>query len=178
MSAWVHVAITRRVKKGQEAEFERRLKAFFERADAAPGTRGAYLLKPLEADGQTYGILRAFEDEAAKEAFYRSDLYGTWNEEVAELVEGGPERRELHGLEAFFRGREAGAEPPAWKMAILTWIAVNPAVWIFANGVPKVAGSLPPLVELLVVNAFVVATLTWAFMPLLVRLAGRWLRQG
>ena len=32
--------------------------------------------------------------------------------------------------------------------------------------------------QLLVVNLFVVASLTWAFMPVLVSLAGRWLRSG
>ena len=71
-----------------------------------------------------------------------------------------------------------GAAPPAWKMAVLTWIAVNPAVYIFANGVPRIFGVLPPLVELLVVNLFVVATLTWAFMPLLGWAFAGWLQGG
>ncbi|MEM9697113.1 MAG: hypothetical protein AAGA56_31560 [Myxococcota bacterium] len=36
--------------------------------------------------------------------------------------------------------------------------------------VPEVIPGLPPWVAFLVVNAFVVAVLTWVFMPLLTRL--------
>jgi len=164
----IHMAITREVLPGREEEFERRIHEFFHDADAFPGTRGAYLIRPVRPDGRTYGILRSFDSEQARQEFYDSPLYAEWSARVGELVEGGPERRELHGLEAFFRS-EPGQEPPAWKMAIVTWLGVNPAVYIFANGVPKIFGALPPLIELLVVNAFVVALLTWVLMPLLTR---------
>lgn len=81
--------------------------------------------------------------------------------------------RALHGMEAFFR---AADPPPAWKMALLTWIGVNPAVYIFPIAVPALFGRLPMLAELLIVNAFVVASLTWLLMPLLTKLAASWLR--
>ncbi len=170
------MVITRTARPGREAEFEAAIAEFFAAAADEPGTAGAYLLRPIRgANEREYGILRSFESERAKQAFYDSRLYREWSERVSPLVEGGPRKRELHGLEAFFRSDAGGAPPPAWKMAALTWIAVNPAVYIFANGVPKIFGALPPLVELLVVNAFVVATLTWAFMPLLTRIAAGWL---
>lgn len=172
----IHVAITRRVRPGRESEFESRVQEFFHRAEQVDGTTGAYLLRPVPGSSSNeYGILRSFESEAARERFYASPEYAEWNQCVGELVEGPPTRRPLHGLEAFFRAAGETAPPPAWKMAILTWIAVNPAVYIFAKGVPSVVPGLPFLVEFSLVNAFVVALLTWGFMPLLTRLAARWL---
>ena len=81
--------------------------------------------------------------------------------------------RALHGMEAFFRGAEA--PPPAWKMAVVTWIGVMPAVYIFSNAVPAVFGTVPELVSLVLVNVFVVASLTWFFMQILTKLFRRWL---
>lgn len=164
----IHMAITRTVRPGREDEFELKIHEFFQDAQRFPGTAGVYLLRPVHPEDRTYGIMRAFEDEAARDAFYASQLFKDWSDAVAPLVEGEPTRRALHGLEAFFRGEQA--PPAAWKMAIVTWIGVNPAVFIFSKLVPSVFGELPGLAELLLVNACVVASLTWFFMPILTRL--------
>ena len=173
-SEMVHVAIMRVVRPGREREFEALIQNFFEEAARQPGVCGAYLIRPFAGThSHEYGILRSFATEADRDRFYSSEVYRQWNDAVAPLVEGGPERRHLHGLEAFFRG---GAPPPRWKMAVLTWIAVSPAVYIFSNAVPAVFGELPMLASLLVVNAFVVASLTWVFMPILTKLFHGWLQ--
>ena len=170
----IHVAITRRVRAGREKEFEAALRRFFRDALDEPTTSGASLITPGPGTAsREFGILRSFPDAASKDAFYASETYLRWEREVADLVEGVPAKHDLHGLEAFFRSEPDA--PPAWKMAFLTWLAVNPAVWIWANLVPR-AAPMPPLLELFVVNAFVVATLTWVFMPGLTRLFRAWLR--
>jgi hypothetical protein len=171
----VHVAIMRIVRPGREQEFEARIQEFFREAAQQPGVCGAYLIRPFAgSDAREYGILRSFASEGDCDRFYRSDLYRRWNDAVGPLVEGGPQRRALHGMEAFFRDGES--PPPAWKMALLTWVGVNPAVYIFSTAVPAVLGKMPMLAELLIVNAFVVAILTWAFMPLLTKLFRPWLQ--
>jgi antibiotic biosynthesis monooxygenase (ABM) superfamily enzyme len=170
----VHVAIMRIVHAGHERDFEALIQKFFEEAAQQPGVCGAYLIRPIVGShSREYGILRSFHGNEDRERFYASDLYRRWNEAIAPHVEGGPERRELHGLEAFFRG--ASPPPPQWKMALLTWIGVNPAVYIFSNAVPAVFGDMPMLANLLAVNAFVVASLTWLFMPVLTKVFSRWL---
>jgi antibiotic biosynthesis monooxygenase (ABM) superfamily enzyme len=171
----VHVAILRKVRRDHEAEFESQIARFFQEAGQQPGVCGAYLIRPVAGStAREYGILRTFESEAAMRRFYDSDLYAQWQEAVRPLVEGEPQKHRLHGLEAFFRG--GAAPPPLWKMAIITWIGVNPAVYIFSNAVTTVFGQLPMLVALLLINAFVVASLTWIFMPVLTRLFSRWLQ--
>lgn len=61
-------------------------------------------------------------------------------------------------------------------MAVITWIGVNPAVYIFSRAVPGVLGELPWWAALLIVNSFVVASLPWVFMPLLTMVFRRWLQ--
>jgi len=51
-----------------------------------------------------YGILRSFANAAERDTFYVSPLYVEWKKKVAPLSDGEPDTRELHGLEAFFRG--------------------------------------------------------------------------
>lgn len=170
----VHVAILRIVRTGREREFERLVQEFFQEAAAQPGVCGAYLIRPFAGvPSREYGILRSFASAEDRDRFYASELYRKWNDAVAPLVEGEARRQELHGMEAFFRA--AGpAGPPRWKMAVLTWLGVNVAVYVFANGLPAVV-ELPPLVNLLAVNALVVASLTWAIMPLLSKLFQDWI---
>jgi antibiotic biosynthesis monooxygenase (ABM) superfamily enzyme len=172
----IHVAITRRVRAGHERAFEQALRRFFRAALAESSTLGASLILPAPESGSNeYGVLRSFQDDAAKEAFYRSDTYRRWELEVASLVEGEVNKHELHGLEAFFRS-DGLRQPPVWKMAVLTWLAVNPAVWIWSQLGSQPLASAPPWIGLIVTNVFVVATLSWAFMPALVRVFSWWLR--
>jgi len=169
----VHVAVLRIVKPGRELEFERLIEKFFVEAERQPGVAGAYLIRPFTgASPREYGILRSFASADDRDRFYASDLYRSWNEAAAALVEGEPKREHLHGMEAFFRGKSA--PPPRWKMALLTWVAVNIAVYTFATGVPKVV-QLPGLVNFLVVNALVVCALTWVLMPPITKLFASWL---
>lgn len=179
----IHVAITRRVMAGREAEFEAQIGIFFTEAEQLNELSQAYLIRPIDsAKSREYGILRSFEDEESMESFYRSDLYQEWNEAVHPLVEGEPERRELHGLEAFFRTGGAAGPPPRWKMFLLTWLAVTPTVYIFGTLVP--IGNLtellptlylPVVAQLLIGNLIVVASLTWVLMPLLTKVFRPWL---
>jgi antibiotic biosynthesis monooxygenase (ABM) superfamily enzyme len=170
----VHEVIMRLVRPGREGEFEALIEQFFRQAAQQPGVLGSYLIRPISgSQSHHYGILRSFNTEEDRDQFYRSELFRQWNEKVASLVEGESHRRHLHGLEAFFPTPEG---PPVWKMALLTWVAVNPAVYIFSHLVPMAFGKLPMLAGLLVTNMFVVAALTWVLMPILMKLFMGWLR--
>lgn len=173
----VHVAITRRVKPGKEAAFEAALLDFFAATMNMPGTHGAQLLRPAPGgDPCEYGILRAFESKAAQEAFYRSPEFTAWEERVAPLVDGGYHLRELHGLEAFFRGGLKA--PPRWKMAAITWLGVFPAAYLWGTLLRPLLAPLPGIVSTAIISMFVVATLAWLVMPFLTRIFGTWLMKS
>src|SRR3954468_5497330 len=114
----VHVAITRRVRPGCEAEFQNALREFLQSSFAHDGVMGASMLTPLPgSDTREFGILRTFADEKERDAFYQSPMFKRWEERARTLTEGEPVYRQLHGLEAWFRTPHN--PPPRWKMAIV-----------------------------------------------------------
>ena len=171
----IHVAIIRRVQRGREAEFQEALREFLQASFAHGGVYGANMLIPLpDTDGREFGILRTFANEKERDAFYASPLFKAWDERARTLTEGEAVHRQLHGLEAWFRG--PGQPPPRWKMAVLTICGVYP----LTSALPAVFKHLltpwHPLVINIAVTALIVATLTWVIMPLLTSLLQAWLR--
>jgi len=176
MNQVIHIAITRKVRVGCELEFERTLHRFAQHSLENPGMRGVYLLHPAPESGSCeYGILRAFASSADREKFYQSKLYRDWLAEIKSLVDGEPNYRELSGLEAWFRN-PALPNPPQWKMALLTWVAVWPVSMAVPAALSWLVGqSMPNVIFAGVVAAGIVIVLTWAAMPLLVRFTNPWL---
>lgn len=173
----IHCAITRVVRDGKEAEFEDAIKRFVARSLDHHGTTGAHLLRPTDASRpREYGILRSFRSERDMQAFYSSDLFAQWQTEVAELVEGDPVHRQLHGLEAFFSGQ--ATQPPRWKMAFVTWLGVFPVVLLWSSTLPPLLPWWHPIATTALVTAVAVITLTWLVMPVLTRSFSGWLQNN
>jgi uncharacterized protein len=173
----IHIAITVRVRRPHIAEFERALADFAHQSLAEPGARGVQCLYPPPGSASTeYGIMRSFASAADRDAFYETALFKDWLARIEPMVEGKSARRQLDGLEAWFRdGKEP--LPPRWKMALLTWVAVWPASTLTrAILTPALGPNVPQIVEGGLVAAGVVMILTWAAMPFLVRIAHPWLR--
>jgi antibiotic biosynthesis monooxygenase (ABM) superfamily enzyme len=176
MAEPVHIAITRRVRKECVGDFERALAEFARRSLAEPGARGVHCLYPPPGSGSTeYGVMRTFASPADRDAFYASPLYKEWVAQIAPWIEGDPERRELHGLEAWFR-EPSLPMPPDWKMALLTWIAVWPvSILVPAALNPLLGPTFNFYLGAGIIAAGIVVVLTWIAMPLLVRIAHGWL---
>jgi uncharacterized protein len=173
----IHIAITLRVRKSHVAEFERALTDFARRSLAEPGARGVHCLYPPPgSDSAEYGIMRSFAGAADRDAFYETPLFRDWLSRIEPMVESRSTRRQLVGLEAWFRdGHEP--MPSRWKMALLTWIAVWLASMLMRSILtPALGPDVPQLVQAGLVAAGVVVILTWIAMPLLVRIAHQWLR--
>lgn len=176
MEGPVHIAITRRVRIGCVGEFERALAEFARRSLEEPGTRGVHLLYPPPGSGSTeYGVLRTFASAKDREAFYAAPLYREWIAQIKPWIEGDPQCRDLRGLEAWFR--EPGLPmPPDWKMALLTWIAVWPvSMLVPAVLLPLLGPKFNFVLAAGIIAAGIVLILTWVAMPILVKLAYRWL---
>jgi len=176
MNGPIHVAITRRIKPGREAEFQQALKEFFQTSFSHSGVHGASMLVPPPgAKSPEFGILRTFANEHDRDAFYGSPIFKAWDERIRPLTEGEPQHRELSGLEAWFRSPQY--PPPRWKMALLTWIAVWPVSMAVPAALSPLIGTVVPSVVFAgAVAAGIVVVLTWGAMPLLIKLAKKWLQ--
>lgn len=173
----IHVAITRRVIPGREAEFEAALREFFQASFAHGSVMGANMLTPAPGSGsREYGILRTFANETERNAFYSSPMFLAWEEKARTMTEGEAHYRPLHGLEAFFRNSHAA--PPRWKMAVATLAGVYPTSLLLAYIVaPRVHGLPQALVSLIIASCMVVL-LTWVVMPLVTKVLHRWLHRN
>ena len=170
----IHVAITRRVRPGCEAEFQAALREFFQTSFAHGGVQGASMLTPPpDSDSREYGILRTFASEAERDAFYASPMFAAWEARARTLTEGEPVYRQLHGLEAWFRSPHN--PPPRWKMAAATFCGVFPLAMALNLALGPVIQSWNFVLRNAVFNACVVVSLTWVVMPLVARLLHGWL---
>ena len=170
----IHVAITRRVRPGCEAEFQQGLREFFQTSFGHDGVWGASMLTPPHgSDSREFGILRTFANEAERDAFYKSPMFQAWEERARSFTEGEPVRRQLHGLEAWFRSPR---NPPSrWKMAAATFLGVFPLAMILNLTLGSAIQSWNFVLRNAVFNACVVVSLTWVVMPLVTRLLHSWL---
>jgi len=170
----VHIAITRRVRPGCESEFEQALLEFMQASFNHNGVLGASMLTPPPGSNtREFGILRTFNNEQERDAFYASPLFKGWEERARKLTEGEPVYRQLHGLEAWFRSSQN--PPPRWKMAAATFLGVFPTAMILNLTLGPAIRSWPFVLGSVVFNACMVGFLTWAVMPLVTRLLHPWL---
>lgn len=170
----IHIAITRRVRPGREAEFQQALREFFQTSFAHEGVLGASMIAPPPGSAtREYGILRTFANEGERAAFYKSPAFSAWEERARMLTEGEPAYRQLHGLEAWFR--TSGEPPPRWKMALVTFAGVYVLTLILTLLTAPVIGGWPLPVRNAAFNVLVVAGLTWGVMPFLTRHLRPWL---
>src|SRR5437879_3664244 len=170
----IHIAITRRVRPGCEAEFQQALREFFQTSFSHGGVLGAYMLVPPPgSESREFGILRTFHDGTERDAFYESPMFKAWEERARTLTEGEPVYRQLHGLEAWFRSPHN--PPPRWKMAVATFLGVFPVAMILNLTVGPMIASSPFIIRNAIFNACVVALLTWIVMPVVTRVLHRWL---
>jgi len=171
----IHVAITRRVRPGCEAEFQAALREFFQLSFAHGEVLGATMIVPPPgSDSREFGILRTFADEKERDAFYASSLFKAWEEKCRPWVESDSwTQRPLHGLEAWFRS--SGGPPPRWKMALLTLLGVYPVSLLIGLILSPQLRMLPLALNLFIVSVLIVACLTWLVMPRLTRWFKPWL---
>ena len=170
----IHIAITRRVRPGCEAEFQAALREFVQTSFAHSGVWGASMLTPPPgSDSREYGILRTFASETERDAFYESPMFKAWEERARMLTEGEPVYRQLHGLEAWFRSPRN--PPPRWKMAAATFLGVFPVALVLNLTLGPVIRPWHFVLSNAVFNLCVVALLTWVVMPIITRLLKRWL---
>ena len=178
MSEPIQVAVTRTVKPGCEADFEQALHNFVQRSLTLPGQLGVSVLRPVPGTGsRQYGIIRKFSDRNALNGFRASPEYLEWTRRVENLTEGESHAQEFNGLESWFTLPGHPLKPlPQWKMALVTYIAVDIVTTLLFYAIGPVIQSWPFMIRNSAFNILVVAALTWIAMPILTRIFNNWLQ--
>lgn len=177
----VTVVITRRVRPGREAEYERWLERLQVEARGLPGYMGATTQRPAPGAPRVYVSVIRFARLADLQAFEDSDLRRRHLEAVVDLVEADAQWERLTGLEFWFTPPPGTVVPqPSRPRMVLLMTAV---VFVLVLTIGTVVGGLaarvpvpvPAPVRLLVTIALEVTLMTYWLMPRLTRRLARWI---
>ncbi|HEY4178056.1 MAG TPA: hypothetical protein VGM90_14515 [Kofleriaceae bacterium] len=161
------ILLERHVVPGRDAEMEAWIVAVLASARATDALEGSSV---FAHDVERLVLLR-FHTEADLHAWKATaeakGLFASTDIAPAQIIRSG--------LETWFTlpGHPVPRmPPPRWKMALLTWTALLPTVFVMSHIVPRLA---PHPVVLPISTGLTVCVLTWVLMPNLVRVVHHWL---
>lgn len=174
----VTAVVSRHVKPGREADYEKWLHGITQVSMTFPGHRGVTVLRPSDPAWPEYVLVVHFDQYRSLKAWNESAVRKEWLEKSKDLCEDDGRIHVLTGMENWFTlpGRPTINPPPRWKMALMTWFAIYPLVTGVSYGLNAVLGAdFPPPLRTLLMSAMLVTLMTWVVMPRLTRVFYRWL---
>lgn len=172
----VTVLISRNVKAGCEADFERMTAKLLQVASCFEGYLGAQLVHPgddPEVQDSMYHVVLAFDTQAHLDAWHDSPERELGLAATAPFIEGLIRVKPVSGLGLWYRTTQQG--PPRWKVAVVTWLGIFPTVYVLFVVTQDLLKSWPLLPRTLVLTLAVVVVMTWLVAPQLTRLLRPWL---
>jgi hypothetical protein len=173
----VTTTVTRRVKPGHEPFYDQFLEGIIAAASQFPGHLGVEVFRPESAAAGEYRIVYRFDTGEHLRAWLDSDERAAWVERAEPHVIGPMRTRFMTGLETWFTlpDRPNAPPPPAYKMALLTWITIFPLITLVVIALDPLLEKLDLVPRLAVTTVVTVPIMTWLVMPRITRLLRSWL---
>jgi hypothetical protein len=176
----VTVLISRQVKQGCEAEFERVMLQIIAVAATFTGHLGAQLVRPgdeQEVADSLYHVVLAFDNEANLKTWQNSPARALGLAAAAPFIEGQTLVRQVSGLAHWFQPPAGSRQvpPPRWKVAVVTWLGIFPTVYLLFFSLGSLLAPWPLLWRIMLLTLLVVITMTWLVAPQLTRWFKPWL---
>ena len=173
------VLVTRRVKPGHEADFERIMADMMAAARGYTGHLGGQIVRPAEQGGTVglYHVVFAFDTAEHLGMWQQSEVRARILDTLTPHTTGESEVRQVSGLAHWFAEPKGPPQPPPprWKVAVVTWLGIFPTVLLlFLTVVPWMA-SWPLVPRTMVVTVLVVLIMTWVVAPRLTQWLRPWL---
>jgi uncharacterized protein len=169
------VVVTWRVRKGCEKEFEAWRREISAAALEFPGHMGVNVILPGGA-AREYVVIFRFDTYEHLRAWQESNIRRDLLKKAESFRESEPSYRLESGLEYWFAPSSPPASPPRWKMAIVTVLGVWPVSMLVPWLLNPLVGKVPSILQSLLMAAGIVILLTWAVMPVLVKILRPWLQ--
>ena len=172
----VTMVVSRRVRRGREADYERWIEGIIGAAREFEGHRGAEVIRPSATGDPEYVVVLKFDRYADLKRWARSDVRARWLER-AEPLTRDTNVQVVSGLEPWFTlpGQPRTAAPARYKMALLTTAALYPLLLLAGIVLEPLLGGLPAPLSLLLSTTVLVLLMTYVIMPQVTRLFARWL---
>jgi antibiotic biosynthesis monooxygenase (ABM) superfamily enzyme len=172
----VTVVVTRKVKRGHEADYERWLERLLEEAKSLNGYLGTTVQKPPPGSTEYTSIFR-FDTVGNLRKFEESEMRARYLREVIDYVEADAVWKRFSGLEFWFVPPKGAVipQPSRFRMALVMIGVVFVLVVSIGQLVAIVAGELPPYVRLFVTISVEIFLMTYVIMPRITRLLAKWI---
>ena len=176
----VTTVIRAHIKPDKEQEYEQWLHGISEDATQFAGFQGATILRPDEKSHQhpEYVVVVRFATYSDLRRWEHSTQFAEWQRRLEPLLVGNIAVDRLTGTETWFTlpGHTVVVPPPKYKMAVVACFGAAPFVLIVIPLLVKYLHGVLPAIGLSLVILLVMSfAMTWVTMPLLARLARRWL---
>lgn len=178
----VTLVINHKVRPGQQSAYEAWLKRTVKAARGQPGHLGVNVIRPA-ADSQVFTSVLRFASAEQLQTWIDSGERQGLVTEVLPLLEDGDHPLVHSDAEFWFTPvRGAGAQPPKWKQAVISYAVilplsiVIPMLWrpLFKR-YPELGGTLP---SNMLITACIVGLVVFVIMPRVTQWCARWLSKG
>ncbi len=176
----VTVLVTRRIKPGHEANFEKLMADMIRAAQEFDGHLGAQLVRPGEQPGSEpglYHVVFAFDTQQHLQAWQDSPARALGLAAMEPLVEG-PAQMQVIGMAHWFMTGTQQTPPPRWKVAVVSWLGIYPTVLLLFTLLGETVAPWPLPLRTMLITILVVLIMTWGVAPQLTRLLKPWLHAG
>ncbi|MTI97283.1 MAG: antibiotic biosynthesis monooxygenase [Marinobacter adhaerens] len=171
------VVVSRRVRKGQQEAFEALSSQMTERASRFPGYLGTAMFRPASPDDPEYRIVFKFRDRETLTAWEESEERAELLEQIESLLVRPSEREVTSGIVTWFTlpGQNPVQPPPKWKMTIVSWLALYPAVTLVFVIFGDLLAQVPLLLRTMIVTIVVMGLMSYVLMPRMTKWFAFWL---
>lgn len=171
------VVVSRRVRKGQQEAFEALSSQMTERASRFPGYLGTAMFRPASPDDPEYRIVFKFRDRETLTAWEESEERAELLQQIESLLVQPSEREVTSGIVTWFTlpGQNPVTPPPKWKMTIVSWLALYPAVTLVFVIFGDLLAQVPLLLRTMIVTIVVMGLMSYLLMPRMTRWFAFWL---
>lgn len=170
----VTVYVTRKIRPGRVAEFERLLDQAIKCADKFPGYLGVTVFRPKDHE---YLIVFKFDKLSALVGWESSDERKTFHASAESLQVAPTQTSRITGFEAWFTllQRPGLSPPPRYKMTLVTMLAAFPMLALLGLALGPALLKMPLLLRCYIQVAILIPSMSYIVMPTMTRLFAQWL---
>ena len=170
--------IRHRIREGREADYAEWSKGVGKACKLFTGYTGTKYIYPAEP-GEEYVTIITFDHYENYQRWQDSPERMVWLHKLRDIMEGEVSREFIRGFEYWLGSdaEEGHSWPPDFRMVFIAFVAIWPVVYFV---VPAIVPFMPaePILASLISTAVVTLLMGYVSLPLVTRIARRWLMKN
>lgn len=173
----VTVVVSRRVRKGSEAEFEAQSTAMSNTAAGFPGHLGSTMFRPASPDDPEYRIVFKFATAEDLERWQESPQRLAHLDAFEGLLSEPSKTEVISGMVTWFTlpAHNPVKPPPKYKMTLVSWMALYPSVTLIFFLFGELLAPVPLPLRTLLITGVLMVLMSYVLMPRFTRWFAFWL---